>query len=85
MGVDQILAGRRPSSDLTRAAFAAWSTAAAACSALALVAVDVRRRRRRAGRHRVIDVAWGSGFAVAAVAAFLASAGHGDPAAGGCC
>ena len=32
----------------------------------------------RLGRHAVVDVAWGLGFAAVAVAAFLASAGAGD-------
>lgn len=35
---------------------------------------------RRAGRHSVIDVTWGLLFCVAAVVAFLGSAGHGDTA-----
>ncbi|MGH3492102.1 MAG: DUF1295 domain-containing protein, partial [Sciscionella sp.] len=33
---------------------------------------------RRVGRHSVIDAAWGLLFCAAAVAAFVASAGHGD-------
>ncbi|GAA3197534.1 DUF1295 domain-containing protein [Dactylosporangium siamense] len=32
------------------------------------------------GRHRVVDVAWGLGFAAVAVTGFVLSAGHGDPA-----
>jgi steroid 5-alpha reductase family enzyme len=32
----------------------------------------------RLGRHAVVDVAWGLGFAAVAVAAYLASAGAGD-------
>jgi steroid 5-alpha reductase family enzyme len=34
----------------------------------------------RTGKHSVMDVAWGAGIAVAGVASFLASAGHGQPA-----
>ena len=34
----------------------------------------------RAGRHSVVDTAWGIGIALAALAAFGVSAGHGDPA-----
>jgi steroid 5-alpha reductase family enzyme len=33
----------------------------------------------RAGKHSVMDVAWGAGIAVAGAASFLASAGHGVP------
>ena len=34
----------------------------------------------RVGKHSVVDTAWGIGIALAALAAFLVSAGHGDPA-----
>jgi len=34
----------------------------------------------RVGQHSVVDTAWGIGIALAALAAFLVSAGHGDPA-----
>jgi steroid 5-alpha reductase family enzyme len=34
----------------------------------------------RTGKHSVMDVAWGAGIAVAGVASFAASAGHGAPA-----
>ena len=34
----------------------------------------------RAGKHSVVDIAWGIGIALAALAAFLISPGHGDPA-----
>ena len=34
----------------------------------------------RAGKHSVVDTAWGIGIALAALAAFLVSLGHGDPA-----
>ncbi|MEO5710261.1 MAG: DUF1295 domain-containing protein [Nocardioidaceae bacterium] len=37
----------------------------------------------RVGRHAVVDVAWGLGFAAIAVAAFLASEGAGDGFIGG--
>ena len=33
----------------------------------------------RAGKHSVVDTAWGIGIALAALAAFLISIGHGDP------
>ena len=33
----------------------------------------------RAGKHSVVDTAWGIGIALAALAAFLTSIGHGDP------
>ena len=35
---------------------------------------------RRAGKHSVVDTAWGVGIALAAVVSLLASAGHGQPA-----
>jgi steroid 5-alpha reductase family enzyme len=34
----------------------------------------------RVGKHSVVDTAWGIGIALAALAAFLVSLGHGDPA-----
>ena len=34
----------------------------------------------RVGKHSVVDTAWGIGIALAALASFLVSAGHGDPA-----
>ena len=34
----------------------------------------------KAGKHSVVDTAWGIGIALAALAAFLVSLGHGDPA-----
>jgi len=34
----------------------------------------------RAGKHSVIDTAWGIGIALGTLAAFLTSLGHGDPA-----
>jgi steroid 5-alpha reductase family enzyme len=37
----------------------------------------------RLGRHSVVDVAWGLGFAAIAVAAFVASEGEGDGVVGG--
>jgi steroid 5-alpha reductase family enzyme len=33
----------------------------------------------KAGKHSVVDTAWGIGIALAALAAFLVSLGHGDP------
>ncbi|MFC8454305.1 DUF1295 domain-containing protein [Kitasatospora sp. NPDC057223] len=33
----------------------------------------------RTGRHRVVDVAWGLGFAAVALTGYACSAGHGDP------
>jgi steroid 5-alpha reductase family enzyme len=34
----------------------------------------------KVGKHSVVDTAWGLGIALAALAAFLTSLGHGDPA-----
>jgi len=34
----------------------------------------------KVGKHCIVDTAWGIGIALAAVAAFLTSLGHGDPA-----
>jgi steroid 5-alpha reductase family enzyme len=34
----------------------------------------------KAGKHSVVDTAWGIGIALAALAAFVVSLGHGDPA-----
>jgi steroid 5-alpha reductase family enzyme len=53
-----------------------WAALAAGCSVLALVAATFVIGART-GRHSVMDVAWGAAIAVAAVASFLASAGHG--------
>ncbi|MFF4899169.1 DUF1295 domain-containing protein [Streptomyces sp. NPDC001068] len=51
----------------------AWAAAAALAVMLVTFAVAVR-----VGLHRVVDVAWGIGFAAVAVVTFAASAGHGD-------
>jgi len=51
--------------------------AAAALLALQGVAFAVARK---AGKHSVVDTAWGIGIAWAALAAFLTSPGHGDTA-----
>lgn len=63
---------------MTGAAFG-WAALAAGCSVLALVAATFAVGART-GRHSVMDVAWGASIAVAGVASFLASAGHGAPA-----
>jgi steroid 5-alpha reductase family enzyme len=34
----------------------------------------------KAGRHSVVDTAWGIGIALAALVSFLAATGHGQPA-----
>ena len=57
----------------------AWTALVAGCSVLALVAATFAIGART-GRHSVMDVAWGASIAVAGVASFLASAGHGAPA-----
>ncbi|WP_394427974.1 DUF1295 domain-containing protein [Streptomyces sp. SGAir0957] len=57
------------------AANLAWSAAAALAVLLTTFAVAVRK-----GVHRIVDVAWGLGFAAVAVVSCLASAGSGDPA-----
>jgi steroid 5-alpha reductase family enzyme len=56
---------------------AGWAALAAGGGVLVLVAVTfvVGSLTRR---HSVMDVSWGAGIAVAAVASFLASAGEGD-------
>lgn len=51
----------------------AWSAAAALAVMLVTFAVAVRM-----GVHRIVDVAWGTGFAAVAVVTFAASAGEGD-------
>jgi steroid 5-alpha reductase family enzyme len=51
----------------------------AACSLVVLLAVTFVVAVRT-GRHSVMDVAWGAGIAVAGVASFVASTGHGVPA-----
>jgi steroid 5-alpha reductase family enzyme len=56
-----------------------WSELAAACSMLVLVAIAAAVGTR-IGKHAVMDVAWGASIAVAGLASFLASAGHGAPA-----
>ena len=56
-----------------------WAALAAGCSTLAVVAAAFAIGART-GRHTVMDVAWGAGIAVAGVASFLASSGHGAPA-----
>jgi steroid 5-alpha reductase family enzyme len=56
-----------------------WAALAAACSVLALV-VAAFAVGARTGRHSVMDIAWGASIAVAGVASFLASQGHGAPA-----
>jgi len=63
---------------VTAAVFGA-AALATALSLLALLAVTFAVGART-GRHSVMDVAWGAGIAVAAVASFLATAGHGVPA-----
>jgi steroid 5-alpha reductase family enzyme len=55
-----------------------WAALAAGCSVLVLL-VAAFAVGARTGRHSVMDVAWGAGIAVAAVASFIASAGHGAP------
>jgi steroid 5-alpha reductase family enzyme len=56
-----------------------WAALAAGCSVLALVAIAfaIGASTRK---HTVMDVAFGACIAVAGVASFLASAGHGAPA-----
>ncbi|MFD7293552.1 DUF1295 domain-containing protein [Streptomyces sp. NPDC059897] len=51
-----------------------WAAAAAFAVMLVTFAVAVRK-----GVHRIVDVAWGLGFAAVAVVGFLVSAGTGDP------
>ncbi|TAM80794.1 MAG: DUF1295 domain-containing protein [Jatrophihabitans sp.] len=53
---------------------------AAAAVAIVLVLAVTFASSRVAGRHSVIDTAWGLLFAAAALAAFLATAGAGNPA-----
>ncbi|MEU5882526.1 DUF1295 domain-containing protein [Spirillospora sp. NPDC047279] len=56
-----------------------WSLAWSALGVVAVLAVTFLIALR-AGRHSVIDVAWGLGFAAAALIGFVTSAGHGDTA-----
>ncbi|NEA68521.1 DUF1295 domain-containing protein [Streptomyces sp. SID12488] len=51
----------------------AWAAAAALTVMLVTFGVAVR-----VGVHRIVDVAWGTGFAAVAVTTFAASAGEGD-------
>lgn len=51
----------------------AWAAVAALAVMLVTFAVAVRRNL-----HRIVDVAWGIGFAAVAVVSFAASAGEGD-------
>jgi steroid 5-alpha reductase family enzyme len=51
---------------------------AAIAAALALLLAVTFATGARAGKHSVIDVAWGTGIAVAGLASYLASLGHGD-------
>jgi steroid 5-alpha reductase family enzyme len=59
------------------AAFGA-AALAAGCSVLVLVAIAFAVGART-GKHTVMDVAFGASIAVAGVASFIASAGHGSP------
>ncbi|MFF3494684.1 DUF1295 domain-containing protein [Streptomyces sp. NPDC002795] len=52
----------------------AWSAAASLAVMLGTFAVAVRK-----GVHRIVDVAWGLGFAAVAGVSLLASTGAGDP------
>ncbi|MEO7260134.1 MAG: DUF1295 domain-containing protein [Jatrophihabitantaceae bacterium] len=54
-------------------------TVALAAAALLAVLLLTYLAGRRAGRHSVIDTAWGLLFCAVAVVAFVRSAGHGDP------
>jgi steroid 5-alpha reductase family enzyme len=54
--------------------------AAAAAAALLVLQGVTFAVALRAGKHSVADTAWGIGIAAAALAAFAATAGHGDPA-----
>ncbi|MFF2728836.1 DUF1295 domain-containing protein [Streptomyces sp. NPDC058008] len=62
-------------------AWAAFATnlAAAAGAALAVMLVTFLTALRR-GLHRIVDVAWGLGFAAVALVSYAMSAGEGDPA-----
>ncbi|MGI8665579.1 MAG: DUF1295 domain-containing protein, partial [Jatrophihabitans sp.] len=51
-----------------------------AAGAILLVLVLTYLVSRIAGKHSVIDTAWGLLYCAAALVAFVASAGHGDPA-----
>ena len=56
-----------------------WLTAlVTACAVLAVVAATFVIGSR-AGRHSVMDVAWGASIAVAGLVSFVASTGHGVP------
>ncbi len=52
---------------------------ASAAALLVMMAVTFAVARR-AGRHSVVDTAWGVGLALVALVSLLASAGHGQPA-----
>ena len=56
----------------------AWGLLGAAIAMLAVLAVTFAAARI-AGKHSVIDTAWGLLFAAAAAAGFVVSGGHGDP------
>ena len=56
-----------------------WAALAAGCSVLVPVAAAFVIGARTS-RHSAMDVAWGASIAVAAVASFIASPGHGAPA-----
>jgi steroid 5-alpha reductase family enzyme len=53
-------------------------TAAASAAAVAAVMLVTFAAAVRAGRHSVIDTAWGLGFALVAVVALAVSGGHGE-------
>ncbi len=55
-------------------------TALIAAGALLLLLAGTFAIGTKTGNHTVMDVTWGIGIAVAALASFLASVGHGDPA-----
>lgn len=57
-----------------------WPVLPWAAAAILLVLALTYLASRIAGRHSVIDTAWGLLFCVAAVAAFVVSAGHGNTA-----
>jgi steroid 5-alpha reductase family enzyme len=62
---------------MTTGAVFAQALIAAAAALVVLFAVTFAAGVRT-GKHTVIDVAWGSGIAVAGLAGFLATLGHGD-------